>query len=159
MKRELKELSPTFNFSPELWGITKECNQKDFDYVISDSPYFEAFEAITPSNYAEEDLRTIAYLAPRHINRIAYNPKHIDYYFQCLGLLPYNETSFDINCIDINCPCAIEKDIPFSEWKELVNGRTPILWMQEEKGSVMKEIYLDHLDTPLEFQERETPTK
>ena len=159
MKRDLKLLDPYFNYAPWIWGVNKECNQTPFNYVIKDSPFFDGFEAIDTIMYTNEELRTISWLSSRHIKRIAYNPKNIDYYFQSLGLLGYDESSFDIICQGINCPCSIDQDITFSEWHTLPDGRTPELWSQEEKGKIERELYLDRLDIPHEYQEGEAPMK
>ena len=66
--------------------------------------------------YSSEDLKTISHLAPFQRNRVAYNPKNIDYYLRTLGNIPYNESAIDILCFE-GGQCGNEnKNIPYEEW-------------------------------------------
>ena len=157
----LKGLDPFYLFSPWIWGLKTDCITDDSTYIIRDSPYFNEFKAIQSNldNYTDEDLRTMSYLARNYRDKVAYDPKNLDRYFQSIGLLPYGDRCFDMVCVNIDCPCDIDKDITYEDWKTLEDGRVPNVWKLEEKSSVQKRVYIESFDTPAIHIEKETPMK
>ncbi len=63
-----------------------------------------------------DNLKTISWLSLFQRNRVAYNPKNIDYYLRTLGYIKYNESAMDILCFE-DGECGNEnKNITYEEW-------------------------------------------
>ncbi|MFT7880442.1 MAG: hypothetical protein ABXS91_08620 [Sulfurimonas sp.] len=77
---------------------------------------------ITFPNYdiPSDDLKTMSHLAPFYRNRIAHNPKNINYYLRALSYIGYGESGFDILCYEaIDCSAASPSHITYEEWLKL----------------------------------------
>lgn len=78
---------PFYYFAPYFFdgGIDKQC------------PFFRDNRVTLPlAQLSSSDLKTISYLAPFYRNRVAYNPKNIDYYLRATGWMKYDDTAMDI---------------------------------------------------------------
>ena len=82
-------------------------------------------DTLYPSNtvifrdYTSEELKTIAYLGLFQRNRVAYNPKNIDFYLRTLGYLAYDKSLMNILCFE-GGECGNEtKNIDYEEWTQL----------------------------------------
>lgn len=70
-------------------------------------------------DYTSEELKTISYLGLFQRNRVAYNPKNIDFYLRTLGYLGYSESMMNILCFS-GGECGSEtENINYEEWKLL----------------------------------------
>lgn len=61
--------------------------------ITNTDRYFSDFRITAPSNYSSDELKTLAWLAMFHKKRIAYNPKHFDYYLHALNRLSYSSSA------------------------------------------------------------------
>jgi len=87
--------------------------------ILRDTTFFQD-NRITLSDYtASEDLKTMSYLAPFYRNRVAYNPKNIDFYLRSLGHLKYSEVGMKLICYEKALCGKEEGSISFEEWKLL----------------------------------------
>ena len=162
---DIADLNPYFNIAPYFYeNITFNPTCEDYQngstmLDIKDSPYFPNQNITIDGIEDNEDLRTIAHLAKFHKDRIAYNPKNIDRYLWSIGQLPYSETAYDIVCYNV-CDCDnVAKDIPYSLWKTLPDGKTPLSITLTDEACLEQDYYIESFDTPDVYNEGETPMR
>ena len=162
---DVKELNPFWNVAPYFFEtITFSPSCDDYQngssmLNIKDSPYFPDNNITIDEVEDNEDLRTIAHLGKFFKNRVAYDPKNMDRYLWSLGILPYSETAFDVVCYSV-CDCSdVSKDIPYSLWRTLPDGKTPLIVTLTDKANLEQDWYIESFDTPSEYNERETPIR
>ena len=88
-----------------------------YDGEIGTDCTFFADNRITLAEFnSSDDLKTISYLAPFYRNRIAYNPKNMDFYLRCIGHLSYSESAMDIVCYDKSTCGEEANSILYKDW-------------------------------------------
>ena len=159
------QLNPYYNFLPffhEELIFDSECEtyQNRSEMLdIKNSPYFHDNHITIDGIEDNEDLRTIAHLSKFHKDRVAYDPKNLDRYLWSIGKLDYDKTSFDIVCYNV-CDCNnVAKDIPYSLWRTLEDGTTPLNITLTDEACLEQDWYIESSDTPSEYNESETPMR